>query len=130
MPSNLSCIMNGTQHTQTVWVDGQPFVNPVLLFSASRYHLAQHEFETLLKDESKWYSGASYFLSAFVAFALNIIAKLIGEKFGITSFDLWEPIACGIALICWLVCLLFNTLCGNKKRKLVNLIQSYFENNP
>lgn len=125
----MSNSITGQTFNHTVIVNGKVTTNPKIQIARTPYRLQEHEF-IILKESNSLNKITEILLGAAIALFINLLAKLIGNKFDSTiPFDVWELYAALIAFALTLLCMLISFFVPTEKKAIIKKLKQHFAEN-
>lgn len=119
--------INNERIDETVFVNGDPYVNPTIQILQTIYNLEKYDFDKLINGKSYLNQAADLLYGICAGLFINMVVKFFGSKVDKDIiFDKWEVYAFFLSLALLIIILFFDHFIPSKKKQVIKKIKSHF----
>lgn len=119
--------INNQNLNETIYVDGNPFINPSISILQEVYRLEKYDFDKIINGKSFFSEAKNLLYGTCIALFINMIAKFIGSRIDPKIiFENWEVYAFLISIFSLFTAWLIDRFCPSKQKEIINKIKVHF----
>ncbi|KGT09557.1 hypothetical protein ACH34F_05210 [Elizabethkingia anophelis] len=114
--------------TATIFVDGNPFIDPTISILQDIYHLDKYDFDKIINGKSNLSESQNLLIGTSVALFINMVAKFMGNKIDPKiTFDNWEVYAFILSIVLLGIISVLNHFIPSQRKKIIKKIKTHFK---